>query len=534
MMIEFWIIVGISLLFFYLRLESKEEIARLNDDIKRISSLREEDQVRYEREIKECQNKILIYENEINRLNALHQEEISRLNERLQNSSNLRIQKSEFSDFIALYAWKEIYDLRYSDYSLFEFSRSLMHCENNRDKIIEQIKIRFSDAIEEQYKYRYLIYLYPELCNIFNGTEIVYPNFTLPSSVSQRSENLYAVINLLKKDPERTDELIIWRNRIDFLEATRSNLTIIPYMAKIMADYETYGLEHLAKELDWGHNVKRLDKVKAIREIRKDARMIVEKNKESQYQLDYLLKLFPSLQDVIETDYNELPPIQVSEISEYDSARDYLTKEEYQSLSNCERNQLALDRYKNSHKRTKWQIGRDYEMFVGYTYAKKGYNIDYFGSYKGLEDLGRDIIAQKGNQVLIIQCKYWSAKKLIHENHINQLFGTITCYSIERNLSKENVRGILITNIQLSPMAKKMASFLGIEYIENYEMSDYPCIKCNIGHDEYGYQTKIYHLPFDQQYDSTKIKQKGEFFAMTVAEAEKAGFRRAFKWFGAK
>jgi hypothetical protein len=40
------------------------------------------------------------------------------------------------------------------------------------------------------------------------------------------------------------------------------------------------------------------------------------------------------------------------------------------------------------------------------------------------------------------------------------------------------------------------------------------------------------HLPFDQQYDSTKIKNKGEFYAVTVAEAEAAGFRRAFKWFG--
>ena len=81
-------------------------------------------------------------------------------------------------------------------------------------------------------------------------------------------------------------------------------------------------------------------------------------------------------------------------------------------------------------------------------------------------------------------------------------------------------------------MAKKMASYLGVEYVENYERGDYPCIKCNIGHTEYGEITKIYHLPFDQQYDSTKIKNKGEFYAVTVAEAEAAGFRRAFKWFG--
>lgn len=69
-----------------------------------------------------------------------------------------------------------------------------------------------------------------------------------------------------------------------------------------------------------------------------------------------------------------------------------------------------MDRYKKSRKKTKWQIGRDYELYVGYQYAQKGYDVDYFGSYMGLEDLGRDIIAKKGEQVLIIQCKYWSEK----------------------------------------------------------------------------------------------------------------------------
>ena len=35
----------------------------------------------------------------------------------------------------------------------------------------------------------------------------------------------------------------------------------------------------------------------------------------------------------------------------------------------------------------------------------------------------------------------------------------------------------------------------------------------------------------DQQYDTAIIEpHKGEFYAMTVAEAEKAGFRRAFRW----
>lgn len=40
---------------------------------------------------------------------------------------------------------------------------------------------------------------------------------------------------------------------------------------------------------------------------------------------------------------------------------------------------------------------------------------------------------------------------------------------------------------------------------------------------------KIYHLPFDQQYNNTQINKPGEFYALTVTEAEAAGFRRAMK-----
>lgn len=157
--------------------------------------------------------------------------------------------------------------------------------------------------------------------------------------------------------------------------------------------------------------------------------------------------------------------------------------------------------------------------------------MDNFG-YMGMEDLGRDIILKKEGRIYIVQCKYWSASKQIHENHITQLYGTTVSYCIENGIDQSMVKGIMVTNIQLSDMAKKMADYLGIRYVENYPMGEYPRIKCNIGHGEYGETTRIYHLPFDQQYDVTQIKNHGEFYAMTVEEAEKAGFRRTFKWFG--
>ena len=110
-----------------------------------------------------------------------------------------------------------------------------------------------------------------------------------------------------------------------------------------------------------------------------------------------------------------------------------------------------------------------------------------------------------------------------------QLFGTVTEYNITNNC---NATGVLITNTVLSNKAKDFAKRLGIGYVERKLLGEFPRIKCNLGIDENGKRTRIYHLPFDQQYDKTIIEKKGEFMAFTVAEAEAQGFRRAWKWHG--
>lgn len=317
-----------------------------------------------------------------------------------------------------------------------------------------------------------------------------------------------------------------------FYDKAQSNLSLFPYMAGIVSEFETRDIEVLARRLDWGASQERAKKVASIRSIRHDAQEKIEQAKEAEYQLAYLLQMFPSLKELLEYEYSELPHITADDLSERDNSVDYLSKEEWNTLSVTERNQLALDRYVASKQKSKWQIGRDYEEYVGYYYRSRGYSVDNFGSFMGLEDLGRDVIATKAGKTLIIQCKYWSQKKEIHENHINQLFGTVTSYIIETNSPPGSVEGIMITNTILSDVAKKFAERLNIKYIEHFDIGNYPRIKCNIGHGEWGKQY-IYHLPFDQQYDSAKICNPGEFYAVTVAEAEAAGFRRAFKWHGA-
>ena len=301
-------------------------------------------------------------------------------------------------------------------------------------------------------------------------------------------------------------------------------------MARIMADYATYPYEQLAQRLDWGNDQKRLKKVEDIREIRREAKEQITTYMEAEYQLSYLRNLYPAIDDIIETDYNELSQNSLPNLKDRDPIRNFISLDEYKSLSNTEKNQLALDRYIESRKKSKWQIGRDYELYVGYLYKHSGYDVAFFGENMGINDLGRDLIVKKNQQTLVIQCKYWSQQKTIHEKHIAQLYGTTACYCMENNLDRSNVKGVFITNIKLSETAKQFADYLEIDVIENQETSDFPRIKCNIGHDEYG-ETKIYHLPFDQQYDKTIInEQKGECWATTVKEAETAGFRRAYKW----
>jgi hypothetical protein len=193
-----------------------------------------------------------------------------------------------------------------------------------------------------------------------------------------------------------------------------------------------------------------------------------------------------------------------------------------------ERNQRALERYWKA-KKTKWQVGRDYERYVGYLYEQDGYDVAYYGIEKGLEDLGRDVIAAKDRRIDVVQCKRWSAERTIHEKHIFQLFGTVTAFRIDN--PGATVAGRFVTTTKLSDRARAFAERLEIRVDEQFAFDEsYPCIKCNVSMAD---GEKIYHLPFDQMYDATVVHaERGEFYARTVKEAEDAGFRRAYRWHG--
>lgn len=222
-----------------------------------------------------------------------------------------------------------------------------------------------------------------------------------------------------------------------------------------------------------------------------------------------------------------------SEEEREDYVTKYLTKEEYHKLPSIERNQMALDRFWKRPNKSNWLLGLLYERYTGYLYESRGYNVKYHGAKEGKKDLGRDLICEKGNEILVVQCKYWSQFKTIHEKHIFQLFGTTFQYKyqLEQENKNKKIKAIFHTSTNLSEIARKFAEELNIEVKENIKLDrSYPCIKCNIGRIS---EEKIYHLPFDQQYDNIVIEPKrGEFYCCTVKEAENAGFRRAFRYKG--
>jgi hypothetical protein len=186
---------------------------------------------------------------------------------------------------------------------------------------------------------------------------------------------------------------------------------------------------------------------------------------------------------------------------------------------------LALEKWKARNK-SNVEIGRLYERYLGYLYEDAGWQVEYFGATQGLEDLGRDLICSTETDIHIVQAKYWAQHRTIHEKHIFQLYGTAFLYPHKRaDVKGRKITAVFATTTNLSETAQWVAKSLKVELRDDHMDHDYPMIKCNVNG-----RNKIYHLPFDQQYDRVKIDSLcGELYAHTVADAEQLGFRRAMR-----
>jgi len=325
----------------------------------------------------------------------------------------------------------------------------------------------------------------------------------------------------------QSKEELLKKREMEFSNILKEKEQKFPYLATILADWKHKNDIETAEHLE-GKKRPALRAAEEIRNISREKRKIEKERNAYKNQLELYEYLFPWLEE-----FKELPPeeafyyaVQPETDDEYSLVKDWLSPEEYAKLSSVEKWQRALDRYLNRKNKTNWHIGIEYERYIGYVYESKGFKVRYEGALMGLEDKGRDIIVEKDSEILVIQCKRWAQEKEIHEKHIMQLFGSVAALSME---SDKKYRGVFITTTKLSKTAKHLAKLLDIEVVENYQYRQYPLVKCNVSHNG----EKIYHLPFDQQYDRISIElKKGNYYVSTVKEAEEKGFRHAYRWMG--
>lgn len=367
------------------------------------------------------------------------------------------------------------------------------------------------------------------ICFAFYGIGAVYSYFTDTANRAKiRKEELERLIkekeSISKKVREQEEKL---------KELPKQYSQGFPLLAQAIEEYLNLYDGQYAKYLETKKHpaLKSAEIVSYYSKIKNEA---IKKAKIAEHQVIFYESVFPFLQELKE----QVPTEEDIEmlLSDYteeereDPVSKYLTKEEYRKLPTSEKNQMALDRYWDNRHKSLWSIGKIYESYIGFIYEQDGWEVEYFGIDKRYDDLGRDLIAIKDNVHHIVQCKNWSKYKTIYENHIFQLFGTT--YSYAQKFKNAEVIPVFYTSTSLSETAKEFSRRLGIEVNEEVKLIRYPCIKCNISNVT---NEKIYHLPFDQQYDKTKINPKlGEMYCTTVNEAEQAGFRRAFKWRGTK
>ncbi|MBR3631586.1 MAG: hypothetical protein IKN49_00735 [Elusimicrobiaceae bacterium] len=299
-----------------------------------------------------------------------------------------------------------------------------------------------------------------------------------------------------------------------------------------------YATDYLDRFSQYFRNKKRaaLNSSQIVAELKREQKAKIKDLRKYEYIINAYEKMFPWLNDFKEYPMEAVLKANADDQEEEEVFIHYLSPEERETLTKTEKFQRVLDRYEDSYDKTNWQIGLFYERYIGYTYDIKQWKVIMNGAKKRWQDMGIDIIASKDGKTELIQCKYWAANKTIYENYIFQLFGTTIDYIMEhfptedpwKILKQGTVTPVFVTSTQVSDTARRVAHILNIDLRENVKLDKkYPKIKCNPDSPD----GKIFHLPFDQQYDNFQLgNNPNAFYAKTVAEAEKMGFRRAYRW----
>ena len=115
---------------------------------------------------------------------------------------------------------------------------------------------------------------------------------------------------------------------------------------------------------------------------------------------------------------------------------------------------------------TNKEKGDKYELQILIYYKKQGYKVYPQGFIKGKADGGIDLVAYKGSEALLIQCKNWEYKQ-VKQEHLRIFMGDCAAY-LEKNqkiFAKKNVRRVFITSCEnLDYGVKKFLEENDVEY----------------------------------------------------------------------
>ena len=135
------------------------------------------------------------------------------------------------------------------------------------------------------------------------------------------------------------------------------------------------------------------------------------------------------------------------------SYMDYFTKRKYSKP-------FTVDEKKNySQKMKESKIkGDNYEIYVAEHYKSIGYEVSLNGIIHGKKDNGIDIICNKNNELILIQCKNWKENSKYKVTHLilKAFIGCCSEYIIKNQLFNKKVAFHFVTsNNILDASAKK-------------------------------------------------------------------------------
>jgi len=148
------------------------------------------------------------------------------------------------------------------------------------------------------------------------------------------------------------------------------------------------------------------------------------KNEKDEYkETKKLEKMIHDINNNIKIEKFEEKPQKEKSTNMYDTIKPQKTKKQI-----FEENRK--ERYKKHIKETKIK-GNIYEIFIGEYYKKQGYAITQNGIIKGKKDNTIDVIAEKLNEVIYIQCKDWKYNKkwLINHEKVKAFIGDTYTYT---------------------------------------------------------------------------------------------------------